>query len=86
MIKAPWTAEQVENLRKRQAEPTMHSYTCGDCGNDMYPTEHGWECYTDGCNSTQDWAHTSDVTGEFHGLADFRHRLNDEIDALVEGL
>jgi len=86
MIKAPWTTAQIENLRKRQAEPTLHSYTCDDCGNDLYPTEQGWECYTDGCNYTQDWAHTSDVTGEFQSLVDFRKHLDSKIDASLEGI
>ena len=84
MIKAPWTPTQVQNLEQRQRRRDMHPYTC-QCGDRLWPHTRGWYCIN--CDKiVQDWAHSSDVTGEFHKLADFRQRLNDEIDASLEGL
>lgn len=90
MIKAPWTAKQIQNLEARQIRFGLHPYTCGNCSGqgettDLIPHRDGWYCPR--CDfMVQDWAHSSDVTGEFHKLADFRQRLNDEIDASLEGL
>jgi len=34
MIKAPWTAKQVQNLEARQIRFGLHPYTCGNCSGD----------------------------------------------------
>jgi len=57
--KAPWTDEQVENLKKRQANNMMHQYTCVCDGNiALIPTKEGWVCPE--CDYTQKWCHKSD--------------------------
>lgn len=67
-IEAPWTPEQVANLRAWQACRWVHPFTCGPCRdklgtrgpgwfNDrvLTPTVDGWVCVT--CAYTQNWAH-----------------------------
>ena len=66
-----WTPEQVAMLEKRQADATLHPYTCGgdrsdwahqwhagDSGEEaglLYPTVRGWKCPA--CEYRQFWAH-----------------------------
>lgn len=66
-----WTAEQVEMLKARQADTTMHPYTCGGDRSDrahrfhaeesceeagsLYPTMRGWICPA--CDYRQFWSH-----------------------------
>ena len=58
-----WTKDQVTNLRKRQTLLHLHEYNCG-CGKLLTPTRCGWYCIK--CKKiTQDWAHASDLNGEF---------------------
>lgn len=65
-----WTAEQVEMLKERQADPAMHPYTCGGDRTDrvhqfqadesgeeaglLYPTVRGWICPA--CDYRQFWS------------------------------
>lgn len=56
-----WSKKQVKNLKKRQKANYLHSYTC-KCGKDLIPTVDGWKC---NCGYTQNWAHESDLNGEF---------------------
>lgn len=86
MLKAPWTAEQVNNLRKRQLEPSLHPYTCEKCGSVLYPKASGWKCSKNGCDYIQDWAHASDANGEFQSLADLGKKLGQGTRELQEGL
>lgn len=61
MIKAPFTAAQVEALNAYQQRGDVHPYTCpGDNGplcarRDLIATPEGWICE---CGRyTQNWAH-----------------------------
>lgn len=60
-VKAPWTEEQVEALKRYQADGRFHPFTCpGEglgCGDhrELIPTTGGWVC---ACGRyRQDWAH-----------------------------
>lgn len=56
---APWTAEQVETLRMRQADRRLHPYTCiSGCGN-LTPTCAGWVCEI--CGWGQNWCFAVDM-------------------------
>lgn len=66
-----WTEQQVAMLRGRQADGTMHPYTCGgdradpahlfhaeEAGDEaglLYPTVRGWRCPA--CDYRQFWSH-----------------------------
>lgn len=54
ILLAPWTEEQVANLRRYQEAGWVHPYTC-TCGVDLEPTAGGWRC-PGGCGYEQDWA------------------------------
>jgi hypothetical protein len=65
VIRAPWTAEQVEALNRWQASDFVHPYTCGsgyrtnrsihpDGEGRLVATEHGWVCPN--CDYRQEWA------------------------------
>jgi hypothetical protein len=58
---APWTGEQVENLRRRQARRDLHPYTCPEHREPLEPTIYGWECPRSGCLYEQRWAHAIDA-------------------------
>jgi hypothetical protein len=59
MIKAPWNAEQVDNLNRFQRCGFLHSFTCpgheGGGDRTLFATRKGWICPH--CGYTQDWAH-----------------------------
>lgn len=59
MIKAPWTAEQVDALNTTQRCGVVHPFTCpgheGGGDRTLVATRHGWICPH--CDYTQDWAH-----------------------------
>ncbi len=75
--KAPWNAEQVENLKTYQQNRWVHPFTCGNRsapGHEEYaekhqerdvglliPTPSGWVCPV--CDYTQDWAHSFMLDG-----------------------
>ena len=64
--RAPWSDEQVEALRKRQAAESLHPYTCGNdhpgAGEGvLVPTPAGWICPEPDCVYRQDWALASDL-------------------------
>ena len=66
-----WTDEQIEHLRRRQADRTLHPYTCGGLGPDdvchrargvddgvLIPTREGFVCP---CGEyRQEWVHDAD--------------------------
>lgn len=54
-VNAPWTNEQVQNLKEFQIVQPLHPFTCG-CkhGILLKPTNAGWVCPE--CGSTQNWA------------------------------
>lgn len=62
VIRAPFTAEEVEALNAWQQR---HPFTCGRCRDasawpltsqhELVATKDGWVCPT--CDYTQDWAH-----------------------------
>ena len=60
-VEAPWTDEQVENLRRRQAAQWLHPYT-GPDHVDLVPSREGWRL-PDG-TIFQTWAHQYDVDGD----------------------
>jgi hypothetical protein len=43
-ITAPWTQEQVDCLNAYQKCGLVHSYTCNECGQDLFATKDGWVC------------------------------------------
>ena len=70
--KAPWTEEEVDNLRKFQSLEWVHPFTC--CGHKncerteredqgvLIPTAEGWVCP---CGKyKQDWAHSHMLDGK----------------------
>lgn len=63
ITKAPWTAEQCVLLNRRQANNSLHPYTCGGCSpsNTLVAVPEGWRCSR--CDYQQDWAHAADVAG-----------------------
>jgi len=81
MIKAPWTPTQVKNLTERQQATELNPYTC-QCSARLVPMTGGWFCAECDC-VMQDWAHTSDVTGQFKDLIAYRKKLDAEIDAFL---
>jgi len=56
-----WTDEQVENLKKRQNNRSLHPYTCAHGHGELIPTNEGWVCSE--CDYTQDWAFGDDLSG-----------------------
>ena len=58
MVKAPWSAEQVDNLNRYQHSGIMHPFTCPgghDGDRELVATRNGWICCH--CDYRQDWAH-----------------------------
>ena len=72
-IHAPWPAQAVENLNRRQDLPSFHPYTCAADGTGgsvkhsdsrILVAEHdGWHCRFGGCRYHQTWAHHTDIEG-----------------------
>lgn len=56
-IKSPFSPEQIASLEGFQECKSLHSFTCGDCGADLKPTQNGWICSVSDCEYTQDWCH-----------------------------
>jgi len=69
---APWTDEQVQNLREFQIFQPMHPFTCG-CESEilLVPTNAGWVCPK--CGQAQDWAWDFMING--NALANHREML-----------
>ena len=77
MKQAPFTDEEIENLKKRQNNGRFHPYTCDrhaeecevnveprDYSKDgvLIPTREGWVCP---CGKyKQDWAHEADTKAD----------------------
>lgn len=57
MTTAPWTDSFIKQLQTWQDNKFTHSYTCGDCRQDLVPTREGWICPD--CAYTQNWSHTN---------------------------
>lgn len=57
---APWSAEQLEELRAFQADGRFHSYTCGveSTHPPLVPTPEGFVC--EACGYRQGWAFDHD--------------------------
>lgn len=58
VIRAPFTPEQVAELRRWQTSGRVHPFTCplSSCSvRVLTPSEAGWACA--GCGYEQDWAH-----------------------------
>lgn len=56
VIKAPWSAQQVDELNRSQADENSHGYTCPSNIHEdraLIATEAGWVCPA--CSYTQDW-------------------------------
>ncbi len=66
VIRAPWTEEQVKELKRYQAAGVVHPYTCGgdSCRDILVPTTDGWTCPS--CDYTQDWAHAMSADSQFN--------------------
>ncbi len=61
IIRAPFTDQQVEDLKIWQSTGVMHPFTCGGCDRNrddqgiLIPMPEGWICP---CGEyTQDWCH-----------------------------
>jgi hypothetical protein len=67
-VEAPWTDEQVENLRQFQASPRVHPFTHDECAVDehgqrsLIPTRDGWVAH-EGGPVVQDWAWSAMLDG-----------------------
>lgn len=55
LIEAPWTADEVENLRRWQEDGRVHEFT-GTDGGALIPTEAGWIA-VEGGPVVQTWAY-----------------------------
>jgi len=66
-VYSPWTDEEIKNLKKRQANKTLHPYTCADCGEVLVPTEFGFVCPSQYCDYMQNWAFDSDTERRNNG-------------------
>jgi hypothetical protein len=59
LIKAPWTAEQVDALNQFQRLGYIHEFTCPEphdgADRSLFATRDGWRCPH--CDYRQDWAH-----------------------------
>jgi hypothetical protein len=58
---APFTVEQVNHLNGFQGDGWIHPFTCPNehpDKSDLVATTAGWVCPVEGCDYTQDWAHT----------------------------
>lgn len=51
---APFSKEQVKALDRRQADKTLHPYTCPECSEKLIPYDDGWYCSKHGL--VQTWA------------------------------
>ena len=73
MVKAPWTAVQVDNLNRSQRFKYRHPFTCpgheGGGDRDLVATRNGWICCH--CDYKQDWAH--------EGMCEFTAEKEDQI-------
>lgn len=59
---APWTADEVRWLRDRQANRSLHAYTCAEHSSAaLVPTARGWVCRVPTCGYRQNWAHPVDL-------------------------
>lgn len=66
-VPAPWTAQQINNLRRWQEMPDCHPFTCPNPHVDrvLIPTIYGWICPDTHCDYTQDWALDFMTEGRF---------------------
>lgn len=53
---APWTAEEVYQLNRRQDDDRVSSYRCPFDHTELFATRAGWICGRSRCNFRQDWA------------------------------
>lgn len=67
--KAPFTQEQVTALRKYQANPLAHPYTCAQHGTRLLVSWDGLECPEHGCWYHQTWSHQHAADREAEGGA-----------------
>lgn len=82
VIRAPWTAEEVELLNRFQNLGFVHPFTCpadGEHGSKRHSdhrilvaTTEGWRCEWDNCGYRQDWAHAA-MLGEWENPFDGLH-------------
>lgn len=59
--RAPWTAEQIAILARRQQDNTVHPYTCNShgCKRSLLPTSAGLVCPA--CGYAQNWCLASEL-------------------------
>ena len=57
---APWCAEEVAALERRQVDPANPPYTCNRCPSPLVPKSEGWYCPSCG-RLVQTWAHRVDL-------------------------
>lgn len=57
---APWNAEEVAALERRQDDPAKPPYTCGRCPAHLVPKSEGWYCPSC-CRLVQNWAYRVDI-------------------------
>jgi hypothetical protein len=60
-VYAPFNRSQVEKINSRQADETLHPYTCGGCvpSKVLHANESGLFCAF--CNYQQDWVLDGDA-------------------------
>lgn len=57
IVYAPWSDRQVASINSFQQCNYVHSFTCGECRNDLVAKHFGFVCPTKGCEYRQDWCH-----------------------------
>ncbi len=68
MIRAPFTALEVDTMNRWQQQPHIHAFTCRRAHREkLVATTDGWVCR--GCDYTQPWAHA--VQGDPEALRKF---------------
>jgi len=71
LVWAPWTAEQVERLRRYQELGVFHPFTCPcGCGGVLVPRADGWLC-PETRRVVQDWCHAFMCDGAAERAARF---------------
>lgn len=60
-VRAPWTAEQIYRLNRRQEDPRLPTHRCPWCGVSLFATCGGWMCARRPAHFRQDWVLTEDI-------------------------
>jgi hypothetical protein len=76
-VKAPWSDDIVERLKKWQSCGLFHEYNCPECKIPLRVKNDGWFCIgkRNLCTYKQDWAHEPPSVEEVDKMvSDFKGR------------